>query len=166
MNRPLDAARGLLARLVPGAGAGPGAKETDADEEAVRKAFLAPGSLVPAMPTRRALRPKPDAVLEKTPEAVLEAGATAAPVGVMPVGAAMQISSGPLGEPESAGTTFAWRTPDPDPEAPSVASPEEAITRRHQAGDTAPDHLLHAPGSVDRAADDFFDGLVRRVGDR
>jgi hypothetical protein len=33
--------------------------------------------------------------------------------------------------------------------------------------DTAPDHLLRTPTSVNRAAEDFFGGLVRRVaGDR
>jgi hypothetical protein len=38
---------------------------------------------------------------------------------------------------------------------------------REQAGMSALDQLLLSPQSVDSAADDFFDGLVRRVeGDR
>jgi len=38
---------------------------------------------------------------------------------------------------------------------------------RRRAGKSALDHLLLSPRSVDSAADDFFDGLVRRVeGDR
>jgi hypothetical protein len=63
---------------------------------------------------------------------------------------------------------------DANPEAePRGATPadrpalEPARWRRRRPGETAPDHLLRAPGSVDLATDGFLDGLVRRIeGDR
>jgi hypothetical protein len=45
---------------------------------------------------------------------------------------------------------------------PAVAEPRTR-RRRRRAGETAPDDLLHPPTSVESAANDFFDGLVRRV---
>jgi hypothetical protein len=48
------------------------------------------------------------------------------------------------------------------PAEPAVIEPATR-RRRRRAGETAPDDLLHPPTSVDSAANDFFDGLVRRV---
>jgi hypothetical protein len=42
-----------------------------------------------------------------------------------------------------------------------------APPRRRQPGETAPDFLLRTPTNVAPVADDFFDGIIRRVeGDR
>jgi hypothetical protein len=51
---------------------------------------------------------------------------------------------------------------------PSSAAPDAPGTRtRRQPGETAPERLLRAPAAAASVADDFFDGLVRRVeGDR
>jgi hypothetical protein len=47
------------------------------------------------------------------------------------------------------------------------ALPDEGPTLRHRPrpGETAPDHLLRAPDSVDIATDGFLDALVRRIHD-
>ena len=75
--------------------------------------------------------------------------------------------------PEGAARVSAWATPPSQPAEQSAApvgdAPEEspAPPRRRKPGDTAPDFLLRTPTSVTRVADDFFDGLIRRVeGDR
>lgn len=76
-------------------------------------------------------------------------------------------------EAEAARPRGAWATPPSQPAEQSAApvgeAPEEspAPPRRRQPGDTAPGFLLRTPTSVTRVADDFFDGLIRRVeGDR
>lgn len=61
----------------------------------------------------------------------------------------------------SAPTRVFTPAPEPAPEPASVEPPE--LQHRTEAGATAPDHLLRAPTSVASVADDFFDGLIRRV---
>jgi len=49
----------------------------------------------------------------------------------------------------------------------SASDPLPHGQARDQAKSSAPDHLLRKPANVTRVADDFFDGVVRRVeGDR
>ena len=67
----------------------------------------------------------------------------------------------------------AWATPSiPPPERLATLagqSPEDAIAAPHwrQPGETAPDSLMQTSSNVTLVADDFFDGLIRRVeGDR
>lgn len=83
---------------------------------------------------------------EPTYEAPLQAGATSAapPFVSTPTTPSMEAAA-PVSEPES----------------------DQTGPRRRQPGQTAPEELLRVPPSVGVAADDFFDGLVRRVeGDR
>jgi len=82
-------------------------------------------------------------------------------------------AAAPVATPATAARASAWATPPrmpaeqsapPGGEAP-VVSP--APPSRRKPGETAPDFLLRTPTSVAPVADDFFDGLTRRVeGDR
>lgn len=152
-GRSLAAARGLLARLVPGRGARTGARQAAESDAVARNAYqsalkLATGApLAPAPPTARSV----GAPTSATPTAP-------APVAT-PAAVPARVS--------------AWATPPIQPAEQSAApvgeAPEEspAPPRRRQPGKTAPDFLLRAPTSVTRVADDFFDGLIRRdEGDR
>jgi hypothetical protein len=69
----------------------------------------------------------------------------------------------PLVQPDVA------RSEESPPEPAPVPSPPEGIAgrRRRRPGETAPESLLRTPDSAASVADDFFDGLIRRVeGDR
>jgi len=76
-------------------------------------------------------------------------------------------------EAQPAAPPWSWapRRPDQPGSEPSAvpsraARPSAAAVARAtrpQAGEVPLDHLLRVPESVDAAADDFFDGLTRRV---
>jgi hypothetical protein len=70
------------------------------------------------------------------------------------------------GRPGASGpaqTEPAAATPTAEPAREPVTAERPARRSRRPAGETAPDHLLAPPKRVSSAADDFFDGLVRRV---
>ena len=76
-------------------------------------------------------------------------------------------------EPAAAARAHVWATPPRLPAKQSAAPRGERAEeppgppRRRKPGETAPDFLLRTPTSVTPVADDFFDGLIRRVeGDR
>ena len=124
--------------------------------------------------------PAPPAVEQPVTGAVgpVEAsvGSAIAPASAPDAPAPTGATAAPAPAPVAQASAWASRKPAPaepppsQPAEPSAAPPEPKPSRRRrrrQAGETAPDHLLDAPGSVHPAADDFFDGLVRRIeGDR
>jgi hypothetical protein len=133
--------------------------EAAAYEAAVREAFRtgttleAPRLLAPA-PTARPLAPAPTAESPASTSGaarpVTSVFAPTAPAAARPVASV------------SAPTTSAAE-PAREPTAAEGPSPRH----RRQAGETAPDYLLRAPTGGTAVADDFFDGLIRRVeGDR
>jgi hypothetical protein len=159
----LAAVRALLARLVPGRGARAGATQAAELDAAARTADqsapVATPAAVPApatgpfsLPATRAATPTPAPAWELTTP---DWASAAAP------------------EPAAAPRTSAWATPPRLPAEQSAAQgrkpPEEspAPPPRRQPGDTAPDFLSRTPTNVTLVADDFFDGLIRRIeGDR
>jgi hypothetical protein len=72
-------------------------------------------------------------------------------------------------ETAAAPRASAWASPPRLPAEQSAAQggepPKEspAPPLRRQPGDTAPDFLLRTPASATLVADDFFDGLIRRI---
>ena len=71
---------------------------------------------------------------------------------------------------ESAARPTEDTAPSPPPDAPEEVlstspeiGPDGASARRRRPGVTAPEEMLQPSASVAPAADDFFDGLVRRV---
>jgi len=152
-RRPLAAARGGLARLIPGRGARTAASQAAEFDAAARKAY------------QLALKLETAAPLAPAPPTARSAGApTSAPAP----------PAAPVATPAVVpARASAWATPPIQPAEQSAApvgeAPEEspAPPRRRQPGDTAPGFLLRTPTSVTRVADDFFDDLIRRVeGDR
>jgi hypothetical protein len=137
MRRSPGAALGRLARLIPGV-ASRLDREAAEYEEAMRQAFQAGTS-----PRSRKL-PVPARIFESSASTV----GAARPVAFVPV---------PPAPPTSAAT--------PAIEPAGQSEHAKAPSRRHggQAGETAPDFLLRTPKSVIPIADDFFDGLIRRV---
>jgi hypothetical protein len=140
----------LTGRIDPG--------EAIAYEEAARAAFRT-GTLVDSRDfvTRRSSEPRsgpagpqedPSGPVARLTEALTESGATDS------TGAA---STPPTNAPES---EVAW--------AERLAAEDRLPGRnQRQADSSAPDYLLRTPTSVAPVADDFFDGLIRRVeGDR
>jgi hypothetical protein len=64
-------------------------------------------------------------------------------------------------------STLAAGFPEVGPFARPVTIEQPSHRPRRETGDTAPDHLLLPPTTVDSTADDFFGGLIRRIeGDR
>ena len=146
--RPIQ---GAVARLRP---------EQNAEYEAAVKEFL-----LDAVALEDADGPAPALAIEPAPEPVDATPASE------PEGATLAVV--PAVEPAPALSPSGQAAPPPSPnETPAwlpEATPQEgpALRRRRRAGETAPDHLLRAPGSVDLSTDRFLDGLVRRIeGDR
>jgi hypothetical protein len=152
-------------------------------EEAIRRAFLSPGPLAPATLGRRVAR-EPAQPEEVAPEQ----GSTAAEAATEPITAAAEpvaVEAEPVAVGPGVGEAVPRLdvvAPVPDPDQPIDATPKaaaafmlvaastessppepSAASLARQAGPTAPADLLEVPGSVTAAADDFFDGLVRRV---
>ena len=155
-----------------------------AARQAVQAATIleAAGPLVPAGPsapqTVGLSELAPDATPATTPtDLPPEPAATATHPGLAPPPARLAAEPAavlaPAAPPAAEAPPAAPALPEPppparEPEAPPAApappeAPPAARRRRRTAGETAPDHLLQAPPSVSPAADDFFDGLVRRV---
>ena len=166
-RRPLAAARGVLARLVPGRGARTAASQAAEFDAAARNAY------------QSALKLETAAPLAPAQPAAHSAGAptSAPPAAPAPVAiptSAPPAAPAPVATPAAVpARASAWATPPIQPAEQSAApvggAPEEspAPSRRRQPGDTAPDFPLRTPTSVTRVADDFFDGIIRRVeGDR
>jgi hypothetical protein len=115
-----------------------GGREASTFEEAVREAFRAAMVLGPALPLPSPVDPESPAARQD---------------GLRPISTVLV--------PMLGGNLQKQEAPDRPEVTPSAARPPR------QAGDTAPDHLLRPSASVPAVADDFFDGLVRRVeGDR
>ena len=176
--RSLAAARGRLARLVPGRGARTGARQAAEFDAAARKAYqsalkIETGTpLAPAVPAARSAGAPPTALpTAPAPEPTTPDAATAPRL-------EPDAESATAAEPDPAATahTSAWATPPllpaeqsaaPDGEPPAAPPAPSTLPRRRQPGETAPDFLLRTPTNVAPVADDFFDGLIRRVeGDR
>jgi Beta-lactamase superfamily domain len=175
-RRSLAAARGRLARLVPGRSARTGARQAAEFDAAARKAYQSAlkleigAPLAPALPAARsagAPTTEPPTALASEPTAPDAASATGLEPAAAPATAA---------EPAAAARTSAWATPPRLPaeqsaavggEPPAAPPAPSTLPRRRQPGETAPDFLLRTPTNVAPVADDFFDGLIRRVeGDR
>ena len=191
----LAVARGRLARLVPGRNARTETSQAVEFDAAARKAYksaLNLGTGVRLAPAPPAARPAgaPTTARPTAPAATPPAKPEAAPApaalvppptapSATPTAAAASwptsagAASGNGAEPAAAPSTSAWAAP-PRPSAeqsaaPVGATPREspASPRRRQPGETAPDFLLRTPTSVTPVADDFFNGLIRRIeGDR
>lgn len=183
-GRPLAAARGLLARLVPRPVAQSRARQAAEFDAVAREALRSALKLEAAAPRHPAPTARPTA-----------APTTSLPASVQAVAPAI----GPLSPPITPGTTAAtapssgrtapaapepaadapessagvhtstWTTPPGTRRArsaaPRVEPPEEppGPPRRRQPGETAPDFLLRPPTNVAPVADEFFDGLVERI---
>jgi hypothetical protein len=65
-------------------------------------------------------------------------------------------------EPVPANAGSAAPAPEPSMASPTAEDDPGAELHR-EPGDTAPDFLLRPPASVTPVADDFFNGLIRRV---
>jgi hypothetical protein len=146
-------ARGLqrLAGLVPGVAPRIDPTEAAAHDAAVREAFLH-GTPIEA-PRRVASVPHTE---ERAPS-----DSTPADSLVPPAPAAATAPT----------TPHTVRNVEPVSPAPAAATApttaEPAAEVEQQAGESAPDFLLRTPTGATRIADDFFDGLIRRVeGDR
>jgi hypothetical protein len=156
LRRPVAAATGRLAGLVPGGNAsrGPGRAATDeasAYQEAVRQAFLSADSIVPVTGTRRtAVQP-----------------GTRSDAGALIPETELEVRPGPAQAETAQIPTPQAIAPDPEPAAlPSIGGTPAHLpagASRRSTGLAMPDELLQVPGSVAAAADDFFGGLVRRA---
>lgn len=141
-----------LAGLMPGVAARIDPAEAAAYEEAAREAFRAATTLETAKP------------LAPASTAGSPASTSGAVRPVAPVSARTTPTATPATEPAQ---EPAPATPAAEPAPEPVTAERPARRSRRQAGEIALDHLLRPPESVDSAANDFFDGLVRRVqGDR
>ena len=142
VRRPRATALHRLARLIPGVASRIDRAEATEYEEATRKAFRAGTSLQ---------SPK----LFAPPRVVESPGLK---LGAARPGAFISAPPAPPAPPATPAIEPARQPADVEPPA-----------RGHggQAGETAPDFLLRTPKSVIPIADDFFDGLIRRIeGDR
>jgi hypothetical protein len=152
VRRPRAAALQRLAGLMPGVAARIDLAGAAAYEEAAREAFRAATTLETASP----LVPAPTA---ESPASTSGAARPVASVSARTAPAATPATE-PAREPAPA-------TPAAEPSSQPVTAERPARRSRRQAGETALDHLLRPPESVNSAANDFFDGLVGRVeGDR
>jgi hypothetical protein len=171
-RRPLAGTRGVLARLVPGRGARTAASQAAEFDAAARKAYqsaltLETGApLAPAPPAARSAGAPTSAPLT-VPLGTPATPTTAPASGPTTPDAAS--AAAPVATPAAAARASAWATPPrmpaeqsapPGGEAPEVSP---APPSRRKPGETAPDFLLRTPTSVAPVADDFFDGLIRRV---
>jgi len=166
----LAAARGRLAGLVPGRGARTGANQAAEFDAAARNAY------------RSALKTETGAPLAPVSPAARSASAPTIEPPTAPEPTTPDAAAAAAAEPtEPDARASAWATPPRLPAEQSAAASGEppgepaaeppdgspALSSRRQPGDTAPDFLLRTPPSVAPVADDFFDGLIRRVeGDR
>jgi hypothetical protein len=186
-RRPLAAARGLFARLVPGQVARSRARQADKFDAAAREALQSALKLEAAAPLAPA---PPVARSAAAPTASLPAAAKAAAPATEPVSLPSAPATTPTTarasrpttpdtapaaapEPAAAARASAWATPPSQPEKRSAAPRGERAEeppgppRRRKPGETAPGFLLRTPTSIAPVADDFFDDLIRRVeGDR
>ena len=139
----LAAVRGRLAQLLPRRGARSGARQAAEFDVAARNAYESALKLEAGAP----LSPEPPA-----------AGSSGASTTEPPTVAAPGPTTPDAAEPTAAAEPRPPAEPPEEPLAPA---------RRRQPGEAALDFLLRTPTNVAPVADDFFDGLVRRVeGDR
>ena len=113
---------------------------------------------------------------EEAARAAFRAGTPLDSPDVIPRGSSEPVArpTGVLTEPGVADSTGAASTPPTDALESEVAWAERLAAEdrlpgrnRRRADSSAPDYLLRTPTSVTPVADDFFDGLIRRVeGDR
>jgi hypothetical protein len=184
---PSVSVRGLIARLVPGRGPSSGPTLETEFDAAARKAYrsaVIPVSETPLVPAPLARRPikGPMAVPLPTPEAVVPprigenttrrtAPPPAPTTSPTPTPTGPSVAADGAAESTEAATahTFAWPArprpyaEDAVPAGSAAGEGSLASHRLHEPGETAPDSLLQVPPSVMSAADDFFDGFVRRV---
>ncbi len=94
---------------------------------------------------------------------------TGGPVAAAPARVAIPIvpaTPAPTGGPVAAAPVPQRRAPTPVP-SPTTTPPETpSQPGRPLTGKVAPDNVVRPTRNVDRATDDFFGGLVRRVDDR
>ncbi len=158
LKRPVTSIRYHLVRLLRRVTGRIDPGDADAYEEAARAAFRA-GTLLDA----------PDFV---APGSSRPRGESAGPQ-EHPSGSVFRLT-GALTEPGATDSTGAVPVPPTDALESEVAwadrlAAEDRLPgrRRRRADSSAPDDLLRTPTSVAPVADDFFDGLIRRVeGDR
>ncbi len=148
VRRPRAPALPRLARLMSGR---IDPEEAAAYDEAAREAFRV-GT------TREAPRPVAPAPTAESPVSTSVAAPPTASVSAPTASvAAPRVAWVPAPRASAA-------APEAEPAREPAAAKEPA---RRQAGETAPGSLLRTPPSVTSVADDFFDGLIRRVeGDR
>jgi hypothetical protein len=173
-REPLAQARERLRRLVPGTDAAHATQPSarlSAGHRALRSAITREAAEVLAAAAALASGPAAAGGDTRLPDArpvppVVEPTQTPGPPADSPVA-----KTGPASE--AARPRAAWATPPQPPQkrfaAPRGKASEESPgpPRHRRAGETAPEFLLRTPPSVAPAADDFFNGLVRRIeGDR
>jgi hypothetical protein len=156
---PLTLIQQLVARLSGRAVVDFDPEEAAAYKEAAREAFRTTGVLLrrpeSSRPASPGDRPRPDGTPEGQIDTVIDAPSYNRKRTVT-----RSIASGPPPEIEivDPGATLGEDV---------IADAPEPGQGRNQAKASAPGHLLRKPANVTRVADDFFDGVVRRVeGDR
>jgi hypothetical protein len=161
---PLTLIQQLVARLSGRAVVDFDPEEAAAYKEAAREAFRTTGVVLrrpepsrpePSRPASPGDRRRPDGTPEGQIDTVIDAPSYNRKRTVT-----RSIASGPLPEIEivDPGATLGEDV---------IADASEPGQGRNQAKASAPGHLLREPANVTRVADDFFDGVVRRVeGDR
>jgi hypothetical protein len=151
---------------IPGALTGTDAADAAAFEEAARKAYRE-GMTIET--------PRPDGSVPGTrspvPGVARSRGIAAALGPAAPPRSLASVAARPADMEGAAGEAAEFGAAEPAaveyPTSEPGAEVRPTVRRRRQPGDTAPDFLLRTPTSVDPIADDFFDGLIRRVeGDR
>ncbi len=178
LSRQMAAARRRLGRIVAERGGGLAPDDAAAFQAAEIEAVRSAATVEPAP-----LRPRISPDVQTTTPA--PAGDVASTVPDATEATAPPEPDRPPAAPAPAPTPIVNRleaalAPRPEPLVPpaeDLAAAEEqptlaandagggstvASVRRRQ-GATAPDHLLNVPASVSSAADDFFDGIVRRT---
>lgn len=136
--------------LTPGAAPGVYPAEAAAWEAIVRESFRAGVRL--EAPT--------------APEAGRTAGSSTSPSAAGPPISSVFARRAPAAARRVASVS-APTAPAAEPAREPAADGQPELGHLQQAGDTAPEFLLRTPTRVTPVADDFFDGLIRRVeGDR
>jgi hypothetical protein len=145
----------------------PGASQADAALEDFIPLVPIPAPLTPTPPSWAPRRVAPETEPAAPAETSTAGAAASAPDPARPDALDAEpatLSAAPLATPAHALLAI---VPASEPTPRRVRGERIASQSRRQAGTAALDHLLRSPTSVDSAADDFFEGLVRRVeGDR
>ena len=175
-GKPFALVRGLLTRLVPGRNPETRARQDSEFEAAARQAYQSASEFKAGAPMAE---PSPALPAPQTgvPTRALEAAMRPTAPITAPTTIATPAPTAPSVAPDSdadavaaaTARTSAWVAPphrNAEQAVSSLGAPEEgsaAPRRRRQPGDTAPEFLLQTPTSVTHAADDFFDGITRRI---